>query len=131
MGKPNIVIAGKRRVRTPLLIAGGAMLAVVAMPMLYGLARGAAAHDADAGPSQIIRADRDRIARDLREAMSRNEQLQQEVADLQRGRDIDRQAGVDVQKSLAAEQQEVASLREQLAFYRGVVSPQALQSGLH
>lgn len=133
MAKPNIVIAGKRRVRTPLLVALGAMLIVFAVPMLYGFARSAAVHDTQAMSSEIERAnaDRDRVARQLRETLTRTDQLQQDVADLQRGRDIDRQACLDVQKSLAGEQQEVASLREQLAFYRGVVSPQALQSGLH
>ncbi|HZP12319.1 MAG TPA: DUF6776 family protein [Nevskiaceae bacterium] len=133
MAKPNIVIAGKRRARTPLLIALGAMLVVLAVPMLYGFAHSAAMQDSQAMSSQIERAnaDRDRIARQLREALSRNDQLQQDVTDLQHGRDIDRQACLDVQKSMSGEQQEVASLREQLAFYRGVVSPQALQSGLH
>jgi hypothetical protein len=133
MAKPHIVVAGKRRVRTTLLVAGGAMLTVVAVPMLYGFARGAVVQDAGAGSAQLaaISADRDRVARELREALARNDQLQQDVADLQRGRDIDRQACLDVQQSLAGGHQEVASLREQLAFYRGVVSPQALQSGLH
>jgi hypothetical protein len=133
MAKPNIVIAGKRRLRAPLLVALGAMLTVLVVPMLYGFARNAALHDSQASTAQIaeVSSDRDRIARQLREALSRNGQLQQDVADLQRGRDIDRQASLDVQKSVGGEQQELASLREQLAFYRGVVSPQALQSGLH
>jgi hypothetical protein len=132
MAKPNIIVAGNRRVRTPLIVALATMVAVVLVPLLYGFARSASSRESSAAPAaDQMSADRDRIARQLREAQARNEQLQQDVADLQRGRDIDRQAAQEVQKSLASEQQEIASLREQLAFYRGVVSPQALQSGLH
>jgi hypothetical protein len=134
MARPRVVVGGSgQRTRTPVLVALTAMAAVLAIPLVYGLAGrawvretpdlSARAEDASAGQY--------RLARQLREVQALNEQLHQQVADLDRGRDIDRQAYAEVQKSLGSEQQEVASLREQLAFYRGVVSPQALQSGLH
>jgi hypothetical protein len=131
--KPNIVIGSQRRWQQSLTMVLGAMAIVLAIPVVYGLARNASfAVGTRAGDKlEKLEAEHDQLMRQLRDERLQGEQWRQEVADLKHGREIDRQAYVSVQKSVVEQQQEVTSLREQLAFYRGVVSPQALQSGLH
>jgi hypothetical protein len=129
---PTIVVQRRPRVRTPLLVAVTSVF-VLAIPVLYGISQNASlgeagrlARDIDQAHAQAAR-----MARQVRDLENANERLRQELIDLKKGRDIDRAAFAEVQKSLGAEQQQAASLREQLAFYRGVMSPQALLSGLH
>ena len=129
---PTIVVQRRSRIRAPLLALAGAIV-VLAIPVLYGLAQNASLANAQATGRQLDQANSEvaRMARQVRDLEATNESLRQELTDLKKGRDIDRDAYAEVQKSLGAQQQELASLREQLAFYRGVMSPQALQSGLH
>jgi cell division protein FtsB len=130
--KPRIVIQGQRRRSRSLPIVLAVMALAIAAPGIYGLARNAALHDFLRSRSDVaeVESERNELAKQLREIKAQLPQLRQEVTDLTRGRDIDRQACGDVQKTLAAEQQEAATLREQLAFYRGVVSPQTARAGL-
>jgi hypothetical protein len=130
--KPKIVVQGQPRRFKSLPVLLAAMGIAVAAPVLYGLAHNASLGALFGTRSHDVQAqsEREQSAAQLRELKTQNEQLKQEVADLSRGREIDRAACGSVQKSLSTEQQEAASLREQLAFYRGVVSPEALRSGL-
>jgi hypothetical protein len=130
--RPRIVVGARSR-RQSLVVLGIAAAVVVITPFAYSLARTASSHPAADAAERIMKLEVEmgRLARELRDERSRNQALAQELVDLSRGREIDRQAYAEVQKSIAEGQQEVTSLREQLAFYRGVVSPQALQSGLH
>jgi hypothetical protein len=128
---PTIVV--QQRTRAPLVVAGAAALLVLAMPVLYGLAQNASLGDSRrlAREATEARTEVARLARQVRDLDGDNQDLRQELVDLQKGREIDRQAYGEVQNALSEEQHQVANLREQLAFYRGVMSPQALESGLH
>lgn len=70
------------------------------------------------------------LQNDLAQAQADNERLREKVALLEQSRQIDRRAREQVQTRLAAVQDDILELREELAFYRGIVSPQDSESGL-
>lgn len=59
-----------------------------------------------------------------------NEKLRAEAAAAQLARDVDRKAYADVEKNLADLQAQVLRHREELTFYRGIVSPEDGVGGL-
>jgi hypothetical protein len=59
-----------------------------------------------------------------------NETLRQAVASAELARDVDRKAYADVEKNLADLQAQVLKHREELTFYRGIVSPEDGIGGL-
>ncbi|HDP89066.1 MAG TPA: hypothetical protein ENN42_03795 [Thioalkalivibrio sp.] len=60
-----------------------------------------------------------------------NLQLTQQVARLERTRDIEAEATTQVSTALTAMETEMLELREELAFYRSIVSPSKMEPGLH
>lgn len=56
--------------------------------------------------------------------------LREENAGLERARQVERQAYDDLNTSLKGLQQELLELKEELAFYRGIVSPREAERGL-
>lgn len=66
----------------------------------------------------------------LAAAETENQGLREQVALLERSRDIDQQARTQVKGNLSDLQDEILELREELAFYRGIVSPEDSASGL-
>jgi hypothetical protein len=59
-----------------------------------------------------------------------NEKLRAEVASAQLARDVDKKSYADVEKNLADLQAQVLKHREELSFYRGIVSPEDGIGGL-
>jgi hypothetical protein len=59
-----------------------------------------------------------------------NEELRQAVASAELARDVDRKGYADVEKNLADLQAQVLKHREELTFYRGIVSPEDGIGGL-
>ena len=57
-------------------------------------------------------------------------QLREQVVYLERSKDIDRAACETVRQSLSALQARVGELQEQVAFYRGIVSPEESRAGV-
>lgn len=60
-----------------------------------------------------------------------NAALTRQVANLQRGELIEREAADDVTATLHALESELLLLREELSFYKSIVSPSAMEPGLH
>ncbi len=60
----------------------------------------------------------------------KNSQLQEQIVALQREREVDQAARMQVQQSLEAQQTKLFSLQEELAFYKGIVSPATGEEGL-
>lgn len=58
------------------------------------------------------------------------ERLKREVAQLEQGRVIDQVAVDGVKTTLKDQQQEALELREEIAFYRGIVSPSEARTGI-
>lgn len=121
----------------PRWLRGAVVFLVVAVIVLavwgaYAYGRHAALRTAD-----DVHADGQRLALDNRQLVQRlgaartaNAELSSTVAYLKRTHEIDGGACQLVERSLRDLQQENSGLREQLAFYRGVVSPKQSASGL-
>jgi hypothetical protein len=60
-----------------------------------------------------------------------NRVLREKVAILQRSSQIDRQAALGVKAALATLEEELQAAREEVEFYRGIVSPGDVKPGLH
>jgi hypothetical protein len=71
------------------------------------------------------------LQRQLDEERSANAGLRQQLAILERSSEIDRRAALEVRNEFAALQEKVQSLRKDLAFYRGIVSPADNKAGLN
>jgi hypothetical protein len=59
-----------------------------------------------------------------------SKELREKVAILQRSSQIDRQAALDVKADLAKLEEELQAAREEIEFYRGIVSPGDVKPGL-
>ncbi|HHM04720.1 MAG TPA: hypothetical protein ENJ19_03140 [Gammaproteobacteria bacterium] len=57
-------------------------------------------------------------------------EMRQQVANLKEAREVDRQAYSEVERSLKDLQDEVLELKEEAAFYRGLVSPSQAAQGI-
>lgn len=81
---------------------------------------------------ELDRLDQQRIEleRHLKEELSANAELRQQLAILERSSEIDQRASLDVRDEFSALQDKVQTLRKELAFYRGIVSPSDNKAGL-
>jgi hypothetical protein len=60
-----------------------------------------------------------------------NQNLREQIAILQRASQVDKQAYAGVEASLKQVQDEMLELKEEVAFYRGIVAPAETESGLN
>ncbi len=99
---------------------------------LYRVTWATAVSDFEAATSERDRLldERRQLTRALRATKTEAEQLRAQVAYLSRSQEIDSGACQAVKQSLGQLQAESSDLREQLAFYRGIVSPQESQAGV-
>lgn len=72
-----------------------------------------------------------RLAGQVRTLKQRNDDLQAKLALVQRSGQVDRRAYADVKKQLNTLQDQLFKQREELAFYRGIVTPGEAKTGLH
>jgi uncharacterized membrane protein len=79
---------------------------------------------------EALQSERRELNRSLRQANSENERLRDELTYLRRSQEIDGQTCENVKASLDVLQAEVLDLREQVAFYRGIVSPEMARAGV-
>jgi hypothetical protein len=77
-----------------------------------------------------LRAEHSRLAREYRELRTQSDGLRQHNAVLERSSQIDQQAARDIQEQLASLQEELQAAREEIEFYRGIVAPGDVASGL-
>ncbi|MGE5624695.1 MAG: DUF6776 family protein [Bacillota bacterium] len=66
----------------------------------------------------------------LDEAQERDTALNEQIAVLQRQREVDQSASQQVQSSLSELQRKLADAQEEVAFYKGIISPGAGEEGL-
>lgn len=121
----RLIVKPHRPWRLPLLglLLVGAMVAGGWSLYLYG--RDQAGHD-----WERLQAHKVRLADMVEQLADENVALRERVAILEQGSEIDRQAYAEVQRYLDGQQSELFNLREELAFYRGVVTPPKGRSGL-
>ena len=89
----------------------------------YGRARG--------GYDRLAAADeRDRLQAVIADLTARNKALSARIAILEQASEIDRHAYAEVDQTLKTLQDELLELREEVAFYRGIVGPADISKGL-
>lgn len=130
--KHKIVIKTHQPRRQWAIVAGSVMALLLAGFGLYSYVRATTVSDFERAQTERDRLleERRALARDLRAARSENASLKDQVAYLGRSQEIDGAACGTVKQSLTQLQAEASDLREQLAFYRGIVSPKEAQAGV-
>jgi hypothetical protein len=130
--KHKIVIAAHRPWRRWLLIGGSSAAVLAGGFGLYSYTRAHTVSDFEKANTERmqLRDDNRKLSQELRSALSDNQGLRDQVAYLGRSEEIDGKACTTVKQSLASLQEETADLKQQLAFYRGIVSPAESQAGV-
>jgi len=77
-----------------------------------------------------LREERVSLQHRLEAVVKENQDLRERLAVLERSAQVDRQAYGEVERSLKEAQDEMLELKEEVAFYRGIVSPAETASGL-
>lgn len=128
----RIVITRHRPWFRAALISGGSFAIAVAAWGLYSYTRASTVSDFERARLEVeqLRDERRTLVRDLRAARDDIKRLHEQAVYVQRSQDIDSQACTVVRDSLAQLQAEAADLREQLAFYRGIVAPEQSRAGV-
>lgn len=130
-GSRVVIKAYRPRLRYALIAAGTAALAIGAWA-LYSYTRATTVVDFERAQTERdqLLAERRELTTKLRDAHAQVDQLKDQVVYLQRSQEIDQQACAAVKSSLTGLQEEVSDLQEQVAFYRGIVSPDASRAGV-
>lgn len=76
------------------------------------------------------RAEREAMESRLAEAEATEQHLREQVAVLERAQEVEQAARENLRQDVIGLQDEIQNLREELAFYRGIVSPEDGQRGL-
>ena len=129
--KRVVIKAYRPRLRYALIAAGTAVIAISAWG-LYSYTRATTVVDFERAQTERDRLidERRELTGKLRESHAEVEALKDQIVYLQRSQEIDQQACATVKASLGTLQEEVADLHEQVAFYRGIVSPDASRAGV-
>ncbi|MAY26993.1 MAG: hypothetical protein CMK02_11950 [Polycyclovorans sp.] len=133
MNLPEIVIRQPKRHGPRLVwIAALTAVAVVALWALFVLARHAFEDDAAKHQRELneLLAVRKTLTQSLRETRDENENLRDELAFLRQSQQVEAEAAQLLRGELERLQSELLELREQLAFYRGIVSPDVVKAGV-
>lgn len=125
MTRHRLVVRPHRPLRNGVLYTLVAVLTVTAVLGAFEFGRVRAGYDSQS-MNQELTQQRGEIER--LEAV--NSELRERIALLERSGDIDSEARQELQATLATMQDEVLELREELAFYRGIVSPDNGAAGL-
>jgi len=130
--KHKIVITTHQPRRRWAIVAGAVAALLLGAFALYSYVRATTVSDFERAQTERDRLTEERrgLTRDLRAARNENASLKDQVAYLSRSQEIDGTACGSVKQSLTQLQAEASDLREQLAFYRGIVSPKESQAGV-
>ena len=130
--KPIIVIKHHRPWQRWAIVGGSAFAIALCGWGLYSYTRATTVSDFERAQSERdrLRSENQRLVKELHAARDEAQKARDDAAYAQRSVDIDKQACTDVKSSLATEQAESADLREQLAFYRGIVTPREANAGM-
>jgi hypothetical protein len=130
--KPRIIIREAPPWQRWALVGGGAFLILVGAWALYRYTRATTVSDFERAQLERDRllSENQQLARELRESRTEARKYKNDATYAQRSQEIDAQACAQVKASLTGLQSETADLREQLAFYRGIVAPGEASAGL-
>ncbi len=130
--KHRIIIHQHQPWRRFALIGGIAFAIAIGGWLLYRYTRATTISDFQRAQLERDRLSEEnqRLVRELRAARDEAHTNKDEAAFAQRSHDIDTQACAQVKASLMDLQAQAAGLREQLAFYRGIVAPDESGTGV-
>lgn len=77
-----------------------------------------------------IREERDRLNDELQVARRAMDRMQQQIAELEIGGEIDDRANEEVRQTIEALQEQIAQQNEEISFYKGVMLPNVADKGL-
>jgi hypothetical protein len=121
----QLVVRYHSSLRRRAVLIGGVLGALILLYVLYEWGR------FEGGYSKFAEIQRRREMSAQIEALERdNEKLRAQVAAADLAREVDRKAYADVEKNLSDLQAQVLKAREELTFYRGIVSPEDGIGGL-
>jgi uncharacterized membrane-anchored protein YhcB (DUF1043 family) len=127
LNKPGELIIKQRyspRMKLLLAVMGAvALLASAGFIYNYGLNRAGFERESAQETQQTLQDE-------MRKLQDENRELQESLARSQRTIQMDQAAYQDLDKSLKASAQEIVKLREELNFYRNIISPADKKSGL-
>lgn len=132
MKKHQIIIRQHRPWFRAALIGGSAFVIAVSAFALYSYTRRTTVTEFARTKTELeqLRDERRELARELRTAKAEVTTLREQLVYIERTNQIDTQANAEVKASLANLQAEAAELREQVAFYRSIVSPDESRVGV-
>jgi uncharacterized protein DUF6776 len=121
----RVVIASHHPGRRRALVAGVAATLALGAWGLYSYTRATTISDFDRArtESEQLREENRDLSQKLRAALAEGQTAKNQLTYLSRSQQIDDSACTTVKQSLSSQQAETTELREQLAFYRGIVSP--------
>ncbi len=121
----DLIVKSHQPVRSKLFWSGVVVAALLVVAAVYsvGLSRGGYYHF-EASARQ------ERLEADIAELQQAKEQLQGQLVMLKQTREIDGKAYEEVRESLKQLQEEILELRQEVEFYRGIVSPAERQAGI-
>jgi hypothetical protein len=121
----RVVIASHHPGRRRALVFGAAAALALGAWGLYSYTRATTISDFDRAQTEreALRQENRELSQKLRAALNEGQAARDQLAYLSRSQQIDDSACTTVKQSLASQQAETSELREQLAFYRGIVSP--------
>jgi hypothetical protein len=130
--KPIIVIKHHRPWQRWAIVGGSAFAIALFGWGLYAYTRATTVSDFERAQLERdrLRSENQRLVKELHEARDAAQKAKDDAAYAQRSIDIDKQACAEVKTSISAAQAESADLREQLAFYRGIVTPREANAGM-
>ncbi len=117
----RLVVKHHRPHRTWLAVTGGVAAAVLGLWLAFVYGEYRAGFDRQAAVA---------LKDALDEAQERSDALNDQITALERQRDVDQSARQEIQSTLEELQHKQADLQEEVAFYKGIVSPGAGDEGL-
>lgn len=122
----ELVVKPRLSSRTKLLLAGGLLTAVIfATGWIYNYGVSMAGFERSSAVEE-----RQKLQDEIRQHAAENQELRESLARAQRSVQMNETAFQELDRSLKASAQEIVKLREELNFYRNIISPADKKSGL-
>lgn len=122
----ELVVKRRLSSRTKLLVAGGTLTAiVVATGWIYNYGVSMAGFERSSAVEE-----QQKLQEELRQRTGEIQELRDSLARAQRSVQMNETAFQELDRSLKASAQEIVKLREELNFYRNIISPADKKSGL-
>jgi hypothetical protein len=122
----ELVVKPRLSSRTKLLLAGGTVTAVIlAGSWIYNYGLSTAGFERLSAVQE-----QDRLKEEIRRRTAENAELREQLAQAQRSVQMNDTAFQELDRALKNSAQEIVKLREELNFYRNIISPADKKSGL-